>query len=103
MDWCRFSVFKSVFFQVGSVFGIGISKYRNIGSVFREIQQLFRSVNRTSNYLQAVLWFCYDNVVETIGLPVGIFSGGSVLAEWLACWTQSQKGLGSNRSRDAIG
>jgi len=26
--------------------------------------------------------------------------GGSV-AEWLACWTQAQKGLGSNRSRDA--
>jgi len=28
--------------------------------------------------------------------------GGS-LAEWLACWTQAQKGLGSNRSRDAVG
>jgi len=27
--------------------------------------------------------------------------GGSV-AEWLACWTQMQKGLGSNRSRDAV-
>jgi len=26
---------------------------------------------------------------------------GSV-AEWLACWTQAQKGLGSNRSRDAV-
>jgi len=28
--------------------------------------------------------------------------GGSV-AEWLACWTQAQKGLGANRSRDAVG
>ena len=28
--------------------------------------------------------------------------GGS-LAEWLACWTQAQKGPGSNRSRDAVG
>jgi len=28
--------------------------------------------------------------------------GGSV-AEWLACWAQAQKGLGSNRSRDAVG
>jgi len=28
--------------------------------------------------------------------------GGSV-AEWLACWTQMQKGLGSNLSRDAVG
>ena len=27
--------------------------------------------------------------------------GGSV-AEWLACWTQAQKGLGSNRSHDAV-
>jgi len=30
------------------------------------------------------------------------YSGGSV-PERLACWTQAQKGLGSNRSRDAIG
>ena len=29
-------------------------------------------------------------------------SGGS-LAEWLACWTQAQKGPGSNHSRDAVG
>ena len=29
-------------------------------------------------------------------------SAGSV-AEWLACWTQARKGLGSNRSRDAVG
>ena len=29
--------------------------------------------------------------------------GDSVVAEWLACWTQAQKGLGSNRSRDAVG
>jgi len=28
--------------------------------------------------------------------------GGSV-AEWLACWIQAQKGLGSNRSLDAVG
>jgi len=28
--------------------------------------------------------------------------GGSV-AEWLACRTQAHKGLGSNRSRDAVG
>jgi len=31
-----------------------------------------------------------------------LYEGGSV-AEWLACWTQAQKGLGSNRSRDAVG
>jgi len=25
------------------------------------------------------------------------------VAEWLACWTQAQKGPGSYRSRDAVG
>ena len=25
-----------------------------------------------------------------------------LVAEWLACWTQAQKGLGSYRSRDAV-
>jgi len=33
---------------------------------------------------------------------VRVLQGGSV-AEWLACSTQAQKGLGSNRSRDAVG
>ena len=28
---------------------------------------------------------------------------GGMVAEWLACWTQAQKGPGSNRSRDAVG
>jgi len=31
------------------------------------------------------------------------FSQAGSVAEWLACWTQAQKGLGSNRSRDAVG
>ena len=29
--------------------------------------------------------------------------GGGSVAVWLACWTQAQKGSGSNRSRDAVG
>ena len=29
--------------------------------------------------------------------------GDGSVAEWLACWTQAHKGLGSNRSRDADG
>ena len=28
---------------------------------------------------------------------------GGLVAEWLVCWTQVQKGMGSNRSRDAVG
>ena len=43
---------------------------------------------------------CNCNRVVCIVSPTG--RGGSV-AEWLACWTQAQKGPGSNRSRDAVG
>ena len=32
-----------------------------------------------------------------------LLSQGGSVAEWLACGTQAQKGLGSNRSRDAVG
>jgi len=32
-----------------------------------------------------------------------MWNESSSVAEWLACWTQSQKGPGSNRSRDAVG
>ena len=28
-----------------------------------------------------------------------IYNKGGSVAEWLACWIQAQKGLGSNRSR----
>ena len=35
-------------------------------------------------------------------LTLTLALGGSV-AEWLACWTQAQKGLGSNRGRVAVG
>jgi len=45
--------------------------------------------------MQKVLRAVLQNVLYT---PL---EGGSV-AEWLACWTQAQKGLGSNRSRDAV-
>jgi len=41
-------------------------------------------------------------VTETRFVKRTVPCGGSV-AEWLACWTQAQKGPGSNRSRDAVG
>jgi len=31
-----------------------------------------------------------------------LFHVGGSVAEWLAFWTQAQKGPGSNRSRDAV-
>ena len=43
----------------------------------------------------------YLNIrIETDALPP---SPGGSIAEWLACWTQAQKGPGSNRSSDAVG
>jgi len=32
-----------------------------------------------------------------------LYNRGGSVAEWLACWNQAEKGLGSNRSRDAVG
>ena len=37
-----------------------------------------------------------------VSLATYQLQGGSV-TEWLACWTQAQKGPGSNRSHDAVG
>ena len=39
-------------------------------------------------------------VLKQLWLHRGV--AGSV-AEWLACWTEAQKGPGSIRSRDAVG
>ena len=41
-------------------------------------------------------------MTETINIYTTHSEGGSV-AEWLACWTQAQKGPGSNHSREAVG
>ena len=40
-------------------------------------------------------------VVAAMRLNAAIRCGS--VAEWLACWTQAQKGPGSNRSCDAVG
>ena len=37
------------------------------------------------------------------GLECVVLCKGGSVAEWSACWTHAQKGLGSNRSRDAVG
>ena len=43
---------------------------------------------------------CFSSSVRL--MPSSPGWGGSVV-EWLACWTQAQKGLGSNCRRDAAG
>ena len=51
--------------------------------------------------LYFVITFCWARSFVTMYLLASITQGGSV-AECLACWTQAQKGPGSNRSRDAV-
>ena len=40
---------------------------------------------------------------EGRSVPVNEMVLGGSVAEWLVCWTQAQKGPGSNRSGDAVG
>ena len=42
-----------------------------------------------------------DRCIVCCFVPLRLKDGS--IAEWLACWTQAQKGPGSNRSRDAVG
>jgi len=47
--------------------------------------------------------FCLRFWTSITSYLVFIRSQGGSVAEWLACWTQAQKGPGSNRSHDAVG
>jgi len=40
---------------------------------------------------------------EVSSIFSGVLCSGGSVAEWLACWTQVQKGPGSNHSRNAVG
>jgi len=49
-------------------------------------------------------WHLNENLQKVHSqFEVGWHPQGGSVAEWLACWTQAQKGLDSNRSRDAVG
>jgi len=54
----------------------------------------FRESDRPAD--RFFVFFFFISILSTY------IQGGSV-AEWLARWTQAQKGLGSKRSRDAVG
>jgi len=49
-----------------------------------------------------VLLMCKARVIVLL-LLLFFYSSFCPVAEWLACWTQAQKGPGSNRSCDAVG
>jgi len=43
-----------------------------------------------------------SHTVEFLHNAAATPTKGDSVAEWLACWTQAQKGLGSNLSRDIV-
>jgi len=61
---------------------------------------LASSRSRTINHSLSLLYVSLG--LSAFFYPSPSIGGGSV-AEWLACWIQAQKGLGSNRSRDVVG
>jgi len=69
-----------------------------ISSIRLSLSTEHRLVTETQTDADSFI-FIYHNYAALL-VKVGL--GGSV-AEWLACWTQAQKGLGSNCSRDAVG
>ena len=87
---------------------VGWSRQRHISKLHGGGLQRLHSVDDVAaNWLEGMVvkdkWQIInqsESVVENGSRT--LTSSGSV-AEWLACWTQAQKGLGSNHSRDAVG
>ena len=48
-------------------------------------------------------WKIQNNYLKQSFFNFSRVKQGKSVAEWLACWTQAQKGLGSNCSCDAVG
>ena len=86
------------------------TKKRSITECDSITRMLFKDVYWHCGRYIAILCICISIFTRIVFyLPflshakqVVTMQGGSV-AEWLACWTQAQKGLGSNRSSDAVG
>ena len=56
----------------------------------------------TSDHIHDV-FLRYKHQLPAVNLVDTIYNIRGSVAEWLACWTQAQKGPGSIRSRDAVG
>ena len=56
---------------------------------------------RCNEFLSLFMSIEWSNVIQNLTKSTTLL--GCSVAEWLACWTQAQKGPGSNRSRDADG
>ena len=111
------SVFEAVIFANKNVYIAGITSrpVRHLSSLWVEWFAYWQS---TSFAHPPVVQLPPDPMGTTVRREPGFSSGrdsferdilghtpsqGGSVAEWLACWTQAQKGLGSNRSRDVSG
>jgi len=70
--------------------------------------QCFDSVVEKHEGLKMLCHLSLKNVSRTSGQPMfalktSVKTEGGSVAEWLACWTQVQKGPGSNYNYDAVG
>ena len=68
----------------------------------------FTTLSSSTVIIHASLPSFFSDYVLTLSTESGVEISlvphilGDSVAEWLACWTQAQNGLGSNRSRDAV-
>ena len=72
-------------------------RIRWVASIFRRTPYMLRLVWTTLWSVGDFSEICWRWNITSCSSE----KGGSV-AEWLACWTQTQKGPGSNSSRDAV-
>jgi len=61
---------------------------------------IFVSSNGFVYHQSTVVYTCHT---DNLNFELLVSKQVDSVAEWLECWTRAQKGLGSNRSRDAVG
>jgi len=75
---------------------------RSTRRVFRELAVIILNYSCKSRRDRRTEQPQFRRQIEYFCILMSVSWDGSV-AEWLSCWTQAQKVLGSNRSRDAVG
>ena len=62
-------------------------------------------VDYCDEHVHAWLFFCkhIPGTTHPTVANCACYLCGGLVAEWLACWTQAQKGLGSNHRHNAVG
>jgi len=75
---------------------------RSTRRVFRDLAVIILNYSCKSRRDRRTEQPQFRRQIEYFCILMSVSWDGSV-AEWLSCWTQAQKVLGSNRSRDAVG